>query len=251
MCSFVPRKFDYHPLAIPAPYNHSNINSDEVIYYVAGNFMSRRGVGISSFTLHPAGIPHGPHPGTAEASIGKEATEELAVMVDTFHPLRLTTPGGGARGRPLPVLVAAGRGRPGRGARARRARAGGVPRLTAVPPGRCCASGTGPRAAGPWDLLGGPRACVAGRPWRHAPSPPRRSAAPLAAIVAVLVRRGCPAGLRRRIRHRPRWGRPADQEKRTVPDQPEPGRHRPRRPKGRQEDPDNDTLTNRQECLSG
>jgi len=90
VCSFVPRKFDYHPLAIPAPYNHSNINSDEVIYYVAGNFMSRRGVGIASFTLHPAGIPHGPHPGTAEASIGKEATEELAVMVDTFRPLWLT-----------------------------------------------------------------------------------------------------------------------------------------------------------------
>ena len=90
VCSFVPRKFDYHPLAIPAPYNHSNINSDEVIYYVAGNFMSRRGVGISSFTLHPAGIPHGPHPGTAEASIGKEATGELAVMVDTFHPLKIT-----------------------------------------------------------------------------------------------------------------------------------------------------------------
>ena len=90
VCSFVPRKFDYHPLAIPAPYNHSNINSDEVIYYVAGNFMSRRGVEIASFTLHPAGIPHGPHPGTVEASIGKEATEELAVMVDTFHPLKLT-----------------------------------------------------------------------------------------------------------------------------------------------------------------
>jgi homogentisate 1,2-dioxygenase len=90
VCSFVPRKFDYHPLAIPAPYNHSNINSDEVIYYVAGNFMSRRGVDIASFTLHPAGIPHGPHPGTVEASIGKEATEELAVMVDTFRPLRLT-----------------------------------------------------------------------------------------------------------------------------------------------------------------
>jgi homogentisate 1,2-dioxygenase len=93
VCSFVPRKFDYHPLAIPAPYNHSNINSDEVIYYVAGNFMSRRGVGISSFTQHPAGIPHGPHPGTVEASIGKEATEELAVMVDTFHPLMLTKEG--------------------------------------------------------------------------------------------------------------------------------------------------------------
>jgi len=90
VCSFVPRKFDYHPLAIPAPYNHSNINSDEVIYYVAGNFMSRRGVEISSFTLHPAGIPHGPHPGTVEASIGSEGTEELAVMVDTFHPLKLT-----------------------------------------------------------------------------------------------------------------------------------------------------------------
>lgn len=90
VCSFVPRKFDYHPLAIPAPYNHSNINSDEVIYYVEGNFMSRRGVEISSFTVHPAGIPHGPHPGTAEASIGKEATDELAVMVDTFHPLWLT-----------------------------------------------------------------------------------------------------------------------------------------------------------------
>ena len=90
VCSFVPRKFDYHPLAIPAPYNHSNINSDEVIYYVAGNFMSRRGVEVASFTLHPAGIPHGPHPGTVEASIGKEATEELAVMVDTFRPLRIT-----------------------------------------------------------------------------------------------------------------------------------------------------------------
>jgi homogentisate 1,2-dioxygenase len=90
VCSFVPRKFDYHPLAIPAPYNHSNINSDEVIYYVAGNFMSRRGVEIASFTVHPAGIPHGPHPGTVEASIGKEATEELAVMVDTFHPLHIT-----------------------------------------------------------------------------------------------------------------------------------------------------------------
>jgi len=94
VCSFVPRKFDYHPLAIPAPYNHSNINSDEVIYYVAGNFMSRRGVDISSFSVHPAGIPHGPHPGTVEASIGKEATEELAVMIDTFHPLHLTRQAG-------------------------------------------------------------------------------------------------------------------------------------------------------------
>jgi homogentisate 1,2-dioxygenase len=90
VCSFVPRLFDYHPQAIPAPYNHSNINSDEVIYYVAGNFMSRRGVDIASFTVHPAGIPHGPHPGTVEASIGKERTEELAVMVDTFNPLSIT-----------------------------------------------------------------------------------------------------------------------------------------------------------------
>ena len=113
VCSFVPRKFDYHPLAIPAPYNHSNINSDEVIYYVAGNFMSRRGVGIASFTLHPAGIPHGPHPGTAEASIGKEATEELAVMVDTFRPLYLPRQQG-AREPELPVHLAAGRPRRGK-----------------------------------------------------------------------------------------------------------------------------------------
>ena len=150
VCSFVPRKFDYHPLAIPAPYNHSNINSDEVIYYVAGNFMSRRGVEISSFTLHPAGIPHGPHPGTVEASIGKEATEELAVMVDTFHPLKLTQAGGGPRGRPLPVLVAPARGR--RTARPRelaRARPGGVPGLRsssgshpAADPGRPAGSGS-------------------------------------------------------------------------------------------------------------
>src|SRR5262249_7091570 len=90
VCSFVPRTFDYHPLAIPAPYNHSNINSDEVIYYVAGSFMRRRGVANASFTLPPARIPHGPHPGSVEASIGKEATEGLAVMVDTFPPLKLT-----------------------------------------------------------------------------------------------------------------------------------------------------------------
>ena len=132
VCSFVPRKFDYHPLAIPAPYNHSNINSDEVIYYVAGNFMSRRGVEIASFTLHPAGIPHGPHPGTVEASIGKEATEELAVMVDTFHPLHDHAGGDGPRRRALPVQLAARRG-PRRGSlRARGARPGGVPGLTSV-----------------------------------------------------------------------------------------------------------------------
>lgn len=90
ICSFVPRLFDYHPQAIPAPYNHSNVDSDEVLYYVAGNFMSRRGVDLASFTLHPSGLPHGPHPGTVEASIGKKETHELAVMVDTFRPLYLT-----------------------------------------------------------------------------------------------------------------------------------------------------------------
>lgn len=90
ICSFVPRLFDYHPLAIPAPYNHSNIDSDEVLYYAEGDFMSRRGIERGSFTLHPGGIAHGPHPGTVEASIGKARTEELAVMVDTFRPLRLT-----------------------------------------------------------------------------------------------------------------------------------------------------------------
>lgn len=89
ICSFVPRKYDYHPLAIPAPYNHSNVDSDEVLYYVEGNFMSRRGIEPGSISLHPSGLPHGPHPGAAEASIGKEGTEELAVMMDTFHPLRV------------------------------------------------------------------------------------------------------------------------------------------------------------------
>jgi homogentisate 1,2-dioxygenase len=93
LCSFVPRLFDYHPLAIPAPYNHSNVDSDEVIYYVDGDFMSRRGIEPASLTIHPNGIPHGPHPGTYEGSIGKTRTEELAVMVDTFRPLQLTTRG--------------------------------------------------------------------------------------------------------------------------------------------------------------
>lgn len=89
VCSFVPRLFDYHPEAIPAPYNHSNVNSDEVIYYADGNFMSRRGIDKYDITLHPSGLPHGPQPGATEASIGKEKTEELAVMVDTFHPLQV------------------------------------------------------------------------------------------------------------------------------------------------------------------
>jgi len=90
ICSFVPRLFDYHPLAIPAPYNHSNVDSDEVLYYAAGNFMSRRGIEEASITIHPSGIPHGPHPGMYEGSIGKDRTDELAVMIDTFRPLKLT-----------------------------------------------------------------------------------------------------------------------------------------------------------------
>ena len=90
ICSFVPRLYDYHPQSIPAPYNHSNIDSDEVLYYVEGDFMSRVGIDRGYISLHPAGIPHGPHPGTYEGSIGKEKTEELAVMVDTFRPLQVT-----------------------------------------------------------------------------------------------------------------------------------------------------------------
>ncbi len=89
VCSFVPRLYDYHPEAIPAPYYHSNVDSDEVLYYVEGNFMSRKGIDEGSLTLHPAGIPHGPHPGTIEASIGKKETIELAVMIDTFRPLKV------------------------------------------------------------------------------------------------------------------------------------------------------------------
>ncbi len=90
VCSFCPRLYDYHPEAIPAPYNHSNIDSDEVLYYVDGDFMSRKNIDQGYISLHPAGIPHGPHPGTYEASIGKSKTEELAVMVDTFKPLKVT-----------------------------------------------------------------------------------------------------------------------------------------------------------------
>jgi homogentisate 1,2-dioxygenase len=90
LCSFVPRLYDYHPLSIPAPYNHSNIDSDEVLYYVDGDFMSRKHVEKGMITLHPGGIPHGPHPGTAEKSIGQKETGELAVMVDTFKPLLMT-----------------------------------------------------------------------------------------------------------------------------------------------------------------
>ncbi len=90
ICSFVPRLYDYHPNAIPAPYNHSNIDSDEVLYYVDGDFMSRNHVEKGYISLHPAGIPHGPHPGAMERSIGQKETVELAVMVDTFAPLKVT-----------------------------------------------------------------------------------------------------------------------------------------------------------------
>jgi homogentisate 1,2-dioxygenase len=90
ICSFVPRLYDYHPLAVPAPYNHSNIDSDEVLYYVDGDFMSRKHVEKGMITLHPGGIPHGPHPGTVEKSLGAKETKELAVMIDTFRPLQIT-----------------------------------------------------------------------------------------------------------------------------------------------------------------
>ncbi|GER58821.1 homogentisate 1,2-dioxygenase [Patiriisocius marinus] len=90
ICSFCPRLYDYHPQSIPAPYNHSNIDSDEVLYYVDGDFMSRNDIDAGHISLHPAGIPHGPHPGAAERSIGQKGSDELAVMVDTFKPLMVT-----------------------------------------------------------------------------------------------------------------------------------------------------------------
>lgn len=90
ICSFCPRPYDFDPSAVPAPYNHSNVMSDEVLYYANSEFMSRKGIEYGSITLHPDGIPHGPHPGRAEDSIGKTQTDELAVMVDTFHPLHVS-----------------------------------------------------------------------------------------------------------------------------------------------------------------
>ncbi len=90
ICSFVPRLYDYHPKAVPAPYNHSNIDSDEMLYYVDGDFMSRNHVEKGYISLHPAGLPHGPHPGAMERSLGLKETGELAVMVDTFKPLKVT-----------------------------------------------------------------------------------------------------------------------------------------------------------------
>lgn len=91
ICSFVPRLYDYHPDAIPAPYHHSNIDSDELLYYVDGDFMSLNNIEKGQITLHPGGIPHGPHPGSIERSIGKKETHELAVMIDPFHPVKITT----------------------------------------------------------------------------------------------------------------------------------------------------------------
>lgn len=89
VCSFVPRKLDYHPLSLPAPYDHSNIDSDEMMYYVNGRYAARKNIEEGSITLHPRGIAHGPQPGAAEASVGKEYSDELVVMVDTFRPLLL------------------------------------------------------------------------------------------------------------------------------------------------------------------
>jgi homogentisate 1,2-dioxygenase len=90
ICSFVPRMYDYHPDAIPAPYHHSNVDADEILYYVDGDFMSRNNIKAGQFTLHPGGIPHGPHPGAIERSIGKKETKELAVMIDPFNPVKIT-----------------------------------------------------------------------------------------------------------------------------------------------------------------
>ena len=90
ICSFVPRLFDYHPKSIPAPYAHSNVDSDEIIYYAQGEFMSRKGIERESITYHPMGLPHGPHPGKIEESIGAKETKELAVMIDTFKKLNVT-----------------------------------------------------------------------------------------------------------------------------------------------------------------
>jgi homogentisate 1,2-dioxygenase len=89
VCSFCPRPYDFDPNAVPAPYNHSNVDSDEVLYYASSEFMSRKGIEFGSITHHPDGIPHGPHPGRAEASIGAKATNELAVMMDSFRPLKV------------------------------------------------------------------------------------------------------------------------------------------------------------------
>ena len=91
ICNFVPRLYDYHPHAVPAPYAHSNVDSDEILYYVKGNFMSRKGMEDGSITFHPGGLPHGPQPSKIKESLGAKETNELAVMIDTFKPLQITT----------------------------------------------------------------------------------------------------------------------------------------------------------------
>ena len=106
VCSFCPRPYDFHPEAVPAPYNHSNVDSDEVLYYASSEFMSRKGIEFGSITHHPDGIPHGPHPGRAEASIGAKYTEELAVMMDTFRPLKVAKPALSIEDPELPQVVA-------------------------------------------------------------------------------------------------------------------------------------------------
>ena len=90
ICSFVPRLYDYHPDAIPAPYHHSNVDADELLYYVDGDFMSRNNINAGQITLHPGGVPHGPHPGAIERSIGQKETKETAVMIDPFNPVMIT-----------------------------------------------------------------------------------------------------------------------------------------------------------------
>ncbi len=105
ICSFCPRMLDWDENAVPIPYNHSNLQSEEMIYYVDGEFGSRKGVDVGSITLHPSGLPHGPQPGLAEKSLGTTRTDELAVMCDTFRPLRLTAAGARAGRRQVRALV--------------------------------------------------------------------------------------------------------------------------------------------------
>ncbi len=110
ICSFCPRKLDFDPLAVPIPYHHSNLQSEEMIYYVSGNFGSRKGVEVGSITLHPSGLPHGPQPGLAEKSIGMHETHELAVMCDTFNPLQAVDVRARPRRRDVLALVVRERG---------------------------------------------------------------------------------------------------------------------------------------------
>ena len=112
VCSFVPRLFDYHPDSIPAPYNHSNIDSDEVLYYAEGDFMSRKGIERGSFTLHPGGIPHGPHPGTTEAVHRQDGDARAGRDGRHVPPAPPDEGRAGHRGRGLHLLVAAREARP-------------------------------------------------------------------------------------------------------------------------------------------